>query len=339
MLIRSKAPLRLGLAGGGTDVSPYSDLYGGGILNATINLYAYATIEPTNDGKVSFETADGSQIKVYNPNSEINPEGIFDIHAGIYNRIVKNYPGKNLSFRLITSLDAPQQSGLGTSSTLAVAILGAFVEWLKLPLGEYDIAQMSYEIERFDLKMAGGKQDQYSATFGGINFMEFYKDKVIVNPLRIKDSYLDELSHNLVLYYTDTSRHSSQIIQRQQQNVLDQDNTAIEAMHQLKKQAIMMKEALLRGKLDEIGKILDFGWKYKKQMASGITNPGLDELYKTAIQNGATGGKISGAGGGGYMFFYCPGNTRFRVIESLKEFGGYTERYEFTSGGLVTWTS
>ncbi len=339
MLIRSKAPLRLGLAGGGTDVSPYSDLYGGGILNATINLYAYATIEPTDDGKVSFETADGSQIKVYTQNSEIKPEGIFDIHAGIYNRIVKNYPGKNLSFRLITSLDAPQQSGLGTSSTLAVAILGAFVEWLKLPLGEYDIAQMAYEIERFDLKMAGGKQDQYSATFGGINFMEFYKDKVIVNPLRIKDSYLDELSHNLVLYYTDTSRHSSQIIQRQQQNVLDQDKTAIEAMHQLKKQAIMMKEALLRGKLDEIGKILDFGWKYKKQMASGITNPGLDELYKTAIQNGATGGKISGAGGGGYMFFYCPGNTRFRVIESLKQFGGYTERYEFTSGGLVTWTS
>lgn len=339
MLIRSKAPLRLGLAGGGTDVSPYSDLYGGGILNATINLYAYATIEPANDGKISFETADGSHIKVYNTNFEIKPEGIFDIHAGIYNRILKNYPGKNLSFRLITSLDAPQQSGLGTSSTLAVAILGAFVEWLKLPLGEYDIAQMAYEIERFDLKMAGGKQDQYSATFGGINFMEFHKEKVIVNPLRIKDSYLDELSHNLVLYYTDTSRLSSEIIQRQQQNVMDKDETALEAMHQLKKQAVMMKEALLRGNLDEIGKILDFGWNYKKQMANGITNAGLDELYKTAIQNGATGGKISGAGGGGYMFFYCPGNARYRVIESLSQFGGHTERYEFTSGGLVTWTS
>ena len=338
MLIRSKAPLRLGLAGGGTDVSPYSDLYGGGILNATINLYAYATIEPTDEGKISFETADGSQVKIFNSNCEIIPEGVFDIHAGIYNRVLRNYPDKNLSFRLITSLDAPQQSGLGTSSTLAVAILGAFVEWLKLPLGEYDIAQMAYEIERFDLGMAGGKQDQYSATFGGINFMEFYKDKVIVNPLRIKDSYLDELSHNLVLYYTDTSRLSSQIIQRQQQNVLDQDDTAIEAMHQLKNQAIMMKEALLRGNIDEIGKILDFGWKYKKQMATGITNAGLDELYKTAIGNGSTGGKISGAGGGGYMFFYCPGNTRFQVIESLKKFGGHTERYEFTDDGLVTWT-
>ena len=338
MLIRSKAPLRLGLAGGGTDVSPYSDLYGGGILNATINLYAYATIVPANNGKIIFETADGSLVKESLSIPEIKPEGIFDIHAGIYNRIAKMFPDKQLSFRLITSIDAPQQSGLGTSSTLAVAILGAFVEWLKLPLGEYDIAQMAYEIERSDLGMAGGKQDQYSATFGGINFMEFYKDKVIVNPLRIKDSYLDELAHNLVLYYTDTSRLSSQIIQKQQQNVINEDKSAIEAMHQLKNQAVMMKEALLRGNLNEIGEILDFGWKFKKQMASGITNTSLDKIYSTAIQNGATGGKISGAGGGGYMFFYCPGNTRFRVIESLKQFGGYTERYEFTTQGLVSWT-
>jgi D-glycero-alpha-D-manno-heptose-7-phosphate kinase len=338
MLIRSKAPLRLGLAGGGTDVSPYSDLYGGGILNATINLYAYATIEPTNDGKISFETADGSNRKVFDSNLEIKPEGIFDIHAGIYNRIRKDSFDKELSFKLITSIDAPQQSGLGTSSTLAVAILGAFVEWLKLPLGEYDIAQMAYEIERVDLCMAGGKQDQYSATFGGINFMEFYKDKVIVNPLRIKDSYLDELAHNLVLYYTDTSRLSSQIIQKQQQNVKNEDKIAIEAMHQLKNQAVMMKEALLKGNLHEIGKILDFGWQFKKQMASGITNPVLDKIYNCALENGATGGKISGAGGGGYMFFYCPGNTRYQVIESLKQFGGYTERYEFTSQGLVSWT-
>jgi D-glycero-alpha-D-manno-heptose-7-phosphate kinase len=156
--------------------------------------------------------------------------------------------------------------------------------------------------------------------------------------LRINESYLDELSHNLVLYYTDTNRSSSQIIQKQQQNVLNEDKTAIEAMHQLKKQAIMMKEALLRGNLDEVGKILDFGWQNKKQMATGITNANLDKLYETAVKNGATGGKISGAGGGGYMFFYCPGNTRYRVIESLNQFGGYAERYEFTQVGLVTRT-
>jgi D-glycero-alpha-D-manno-heptose-7-phosphate kinase len=338
MLIRSKAPLRLGLAGGGTDVSPYSDLYGGGILNATINLYAYASIEPTSNGTIIFETADGSQTKSFSAKSEIKPEGIFDIHAGIFNRILRNNPNLDLSCRLVTSIDAPQQSGLGTSSTLAVAILGAFVEWLGLPMGEYDIAHTAYEIERFDLGMAGGKQDQYSATFGGINFMEFSKDKVIVNPLRIKESYLDELAHNLVLYYTDTNRLSSQIIEKQQQNVLNDNQVAIEAMHQLKNQAIMMKEALLRGHLDEIGKILDFGWNFKKQMAPGISNNSVDKIYSSAMENGATGGKISGAGGGGYMFFYCPGNTRYRVMESLKQFGGYTERYEFTTDGLVTRT-
>ena len=243
---------------------------------------------------------------------------------------------KDLSFRLITYLDAPQQSGLGTSSTLAVAILGAFVEWLKLPLGEYDIAKLAYEIERTDLKMAGGKQDQYSATFGGINFMEFSGEKVIVNPLRIKESHLDTLSQNLVLYYSNTSRSSSQIIHRQQKNVQNKDIQSIEAMHQLKRQAVMMKEALLGGDLDEIGRILDFGWNFKKQMASGITNTKIDSIYSAAIVNGATGGKISGAGGGGYMFFYCPGNTRFKVIEALKKFGGHIERYSFSSQGLTT---
>lgn len=338
MLIRSKAPLRLGLAGGGTDVSPYSDLFGGGVLNATINLYAHATIEPADDNSIIFETADGCHVKAFTSASVIQPEGIFDIHAGIYNRIMRDYPEQKLSFRLITSIDAPQQSGLGTSSTLAVAILGAFVEWLRLPLGEYDIAQMAYEIERSDLGMAGGKQDQYSATFGGINFMEFYADKVIVNPLRIKEAYLDELAHNLVLYYTDTSRHSSAIIKQQQQNVVNNDMAAIEAMHQLKRQALMMKEALLKGKLDEIGKILDYGWEFKKQMAPGITNINLDKLYDAALSSGATGGKISGAGGGGYMFFYCPGNARYRVIETLKQFGGSVERYDFTTTGLVSRT-
>lgn len=337
-IIRSKAPLRLGLAGGGTDVSPYSDLYGGGILNATINLFAYASIEPTEDGKIVFETSDGKHQKQSAAGVEIVPEGIFDIHAGIYNRILRFYSSTPLSFKLTTAIDAPQQSGLGTSSTLAVAILGAFVEWLHLPLGEYDIAHLAYEIERNDLGMAGGKQDQYSATFGGINFMEFTQNKVIVNPLRIKDSYLDELSHNLLLFYTDTSRLSSQIIKKQQQNVLDENGVAIEAMHQLKKQAVMMKEALLRGNLDEIGHILDYGWNYKKQMATGISNNLLDDIYRTARNNGATGGKISGAGGGGYMFFYCPGNTRFKVIESLKQFGGHAERYQFTNEGLRAWT-
>lgn len=338
MIIRSKAPLRLGLAGGGTDVSPFSDLYGGVILNATINMYAYATIEPTDDGKIVFESPAHYLREEFESTEELHPEGFFILHKGIYNRIVRQFTKKPLSFKISSFVDAPAGSGLGTSSTLVVALLGAFAEWLKLPLGEYDIAHLAYQIERNDLAMAGGKQDQYAATFGGINFMEFHGEKVIVNPLRIRQRYMDELAHNLVLYYTETSRVSAKIIENQQKNVHAKNQQSIEAMHKLKEQAIQMKEVLLKGDIDSIGKILDFGWKFKKMMASGITNQMIDNLYETAIAHGATGGKISGAGGGGFMFFYCPFNTRYKVIDELGKFGGQSKRYEFTHEGLKTWT-
>lgn len=339
MIIRSKAPLRLGLAGGGTDVSPYSDLYGGAILNATINMYAYTTIEPNENGKIEFQLPDLNVEETCDSADEIPTDGPFVMQKGVYNRIVKDYVKKPLSFRISSHVDAPAGSGLGTSSTLVVSILGAFAEWLKLPLGEYDIAQLAYKIEREDLKMAGGKQDQYAATFGGVNFMEFMnKDKVIVNPLRILQRYRDELAHNLLLYYTQTSRISANIIERQAKNVVDKNETSIQAMHKLKEQAIWMKEALLRGEIDEMGKILDFGWKFKKQMTSGISNPLLDEIYDAAIKAGATGGKVSGAGGGGFMSFYCPVLTRYNVEAALSEFGGQVKRYEFTTEGLRTWT-
>lgn len=339
MIIRSKAPLRIGLAGGGTDVSPYAETFGGAILNATVSLYAYATIEPLNNGKIILHAIDKNEEYILDSSDELEINGQLDLLKGVYNHIVKNFIKKPLSFKLSTFVDAPAGSGLGTSSTLVVAIVGAFVEWLNLPLGEYDIAHLAYQIERVDLKMAGGRQDQYAATFGGVNFMEFYKDdKVIVNPLRVRDKYLNELEFNLVLYYTQTSRISSEIIESQSKNVVDKKQNSIEAMHHLKEQSIMMKEALLTGKLDKIGEILDFGWQHKKQMATGISNSFIDDFYSTAIQNGATGGKISGAGGGGFMIFYCPGNTRFKVIDALAKFGGRTRRYTFTKEGLTSWT-
>lgn len=331
--------MRLGLAGGGSDVAPYSDLYGGAILNATVSMYAYATIIPRNDGKIVLNNYDSRQSAVFNSEKSLKINDKFDLHKGVYNRVVKDFIRRPLSFELTTFVDAPPGSGLGTSSTLVVTILGAFTEWLKLPLGEYDIARLAYEIERVDLGMAGGKQDQYAATFGGVNFMEFYKeDKVIVNPLRIKNIYLNELSYSLILYYTETSRLSSKIIERQASNVLQNKVESIEAMHQLKLQASMMKEALLKGDLDEMGRLLDYGWHHKKLMAEDITNEHLDMIYETAKTAGASGGKISGAGGGGFMIFYCPDNTRAQVSQALEKLGGKVQRYEFTTMGLTTWT-
>jgi D-glycero-alpha-D-manno-heptose-7-phosphate kinase len=339
MIVRSKAPLRLGLAGGGTDVAPFSELYGGAILNATISMYAYATIQPRNDGRIVLNSMDKGEYYDLKATDHLEVDGNLDLHKGIYNRIVREFTGKPLSFELSTYVDAPPGSGLGTSSTLVVAIVGAFAEWLNIPMGEYDLAHLAYEIERHDLGMAGGKQDQYAATFGGVNFMEFSKeDKVIVNPLRIREKYLDELSHNLILYHTETSRLSSKIIEQQTRNVLAKNEKSLEAMHKLKDQAVMMKEAILKGELDKIGEILDFGWQFKKNLADGVSNSFLDEIYSAAMHNGASGGKVSGAGGGGFMFFYCPGNNRSKVVEALKQFGGQTKRYEFTSKGLTTWT-
>ena len=339
MIIRSKAPLRLGLAGGGTDVSPFSDIYGGAILNATVNMYAYTTLEPLDNGTIVFDNPAKEELgETLTATDAITPEGYFILHKGVYNRIVKQFTHKPLSFKISTFVDAPPGSGLGTSSTLVVSILGAFVEWLKLPLGEYDIARLAYEIERIDLQMAGGKQDQYAATFGGFNYMEFIGDNVIVNPLHIRQRYLDELAHNLVLYHTATSHVSAKIIEEQQKNVQAKKQKSIDAMLALKEQALHMKEVLLKGDLDAIGQILDEGWTHKKQMADSVSNAFIDEVYEAAIAAGATGGKISGAGGGGFMFFYCPSNARYKVIDRLAEFGGQSKRYEFVTEGLKTWT-
>lgn len=339
MIYRSKAPLRIGLAGGGTDVSPYSDQFGGAILNITISLSAYANIEVLNEPKIIIEAADRGETETHNFDEQLPLNGKLDLAKGVFNRIQRDFSNIKSGFKLTTFVDAPAGSGLGTSSTLVVSILGAFSEWLGLAMGDYDIAHYAYEIERNDLNLAGGKQDQYAATFGGVNFMEFYgNDKVIVNPLRVKNDYLHELENNLILYFTETSRESATIIKEQMKNVEKKNESSIDAMHQLKEQARMMKEAILRGRIDEFGDILDYGFQQKRRMAENISNPMIEEIYDAAIMAGATGGKISGAGGGGFMIFYCPANNRFKVIERLEQFGGSVKNYSFTKYGLTTWS-
>lgn len=339
MIYRCKAPLRIGLAGGGTDVSPYADLYGGAILNATVSLYAYANIEPIEENAIILHAVDRKEEQRLDWNNQLPIDGKLDLLKGVYNHIQRVYGLPLTGFRLSTFVDAPAGSGLGTSSTLVVAIIGAFGEMLRLPLGEYDVAHLAYIVERNELGMAGGRQDQYAATFGGVNYMEFYADdKVIVNPLRIKQQYLFELENNLILYYTATSRESAKIIEVQRKNVTEKKEKPIEAMHQLKLQAQMMKEALLKGRVHEIGEILDFGFQQKRKMAEGISNSVMEDIYEAAKKAGATGGKISGAGGGGFMIFYCPDNTKFKVIEALGKFGGEVKNYQFVDHGMASWT-
>lgn len=337
MLIRAKAPLRIGFAGGGTDVSPYCDIYGGSVTNACINVYAYATIEPRNDGVIEFHCEDQHKYFECSSKKELSLDGNFPLQKGVYNRIVKDFTNESLSFTLTTYINAPVGSGLGSSSSLCVAILKAFLEWKNIPLSKYEIANLAWEIERKDLKMVGGKQDQFAATFGGFNFMEFNKDLVTVSPIDIKKEYINELEFNTILYYTGVSRVSSKIIKAQVDSVKNKNASAIDAMHMLKQNSIDMKDVLLKGQLDKMGELLTVGWLNKKQMSSSISSSLIDNIYNSAIMAGATGGKISGAGGGGFFIFYCPKNTRYKVIDELSKFGGEFRRFKFSYTGVESW--
>lgn len=339
MIIRSKAPLRLGLAGGGSDVSPYSELYGGLILNATINLYAYCTIEETNNGKIEIVAADLNERLICDVTKSLPLGGHLNLHKGVYNRLVKDFKLKALSYRIVTFSDAPPGSGLGSSSTMVVAIVKAFVEWLNLPMGEYEIARLAYEVERIDLSLSGGKQDQYAAAFGGFNFMEFFgDDRVIVNPLRVKRWIIDELEASMVLYYTGASRSSAAIIDEQKRNTSSGNTEAIEAMHQIKQGAVEMKEALLKGDIQTYASILGRSWENKKRMAHSITNSKIDFVFEVAISSGAITGKVSGAGGGGFIMFMIEPEKKMQVVNALNRLdGGRVVDFQFSEGGCHGW--
>ena len=338
MLIRSKSPLRLGLAGGGSDVSPYSDIYGGLVLNATINLYAYCTIEELDSPEIIIHSYDANCFKTYPLAPALEIDGEASLIKGVYNRIVKDFNIKPRGFRITTYNDAPIGSGLGTSSAMVVGILKAFIEWLSLPLGDYETSRLAFEIERKDLALKGGKQDQYAAAFGGFNFMEFHKDElVIVNPLKIKRWIVDELESCLVLYFTGASRSSAKIINEQRKNTEKGDREAIEAMHAIKQSAVDMKHALLKGDMHALAVILGRGWENKKRMASAITNPMIQEAFDTAIAAGAICGKVSGAGGGGFIMFMVDPVKKPDVIKALGTLSGFVMPFQFTEGGAHGW--
>ena len=340
-IVRARAPLRVGLAGGGTDVSPFSDEYGGYVLNATIDLYAQAIIEPRDDGRVIFSAEDRQEYVEIGVGEHIPDAEPLRLHKGIYRRIVQQFHGgRPLALKLTTYADAPAGSGLGTSSTMVVCMLQAYAEWLQLSLDDYELARLAHQIERTDLRLAGGKQDQYAAAFGGFNFIEFGIDnRVLVNPLRIKDWIVSELETSTILYYTGQSRESAKIIQRQIDNTLAGKSQSRDAMLALKQDAVAMKEAILRGDLRQYAEILGRSWEAKKQMAEGISTREIDTIYEVARAAGALSGKISGAGGGGFMIFFVPPTQRMRVLRELARYPGQVMNFHFTDVGAQSWTT
>ncbi len=339
MVVRSRAPLRLGLAGGASDVSPFSDRYGGYVLNATIDAYAYCHLVPTTGNCVRFAAVDREESFEAAAGAPLSQEGPLPLHRAVHKRIIRDFNrGEPLSLNLTTTSDAPAGSGLGSSSTLVVAIIQAYAEWLKLPLGEYDVAQLAFSIEREDAGMPGGRQDQYAATFGGFNFMEFYSEnRVIVNPLRIRDNTLHELESSMVLYYSGVSRVSADVIKDQARRVTELNPEAITATQELKQDALSMKEALLKGNIREMARVLGRSWEAKKKIAASISNSAIEQAYKAAMEAGANSGRISGAGGGGFIIFMTDPLQKYAVIRALKSCGGYVFPFHFSDRGAHAW--
>lgn len=332
--VHAKAPLRLGLAGGGTDVAPYCDIYGGCVLNATISLFTHCHLEVI-EGPAIFIAADFDQSSAW---TDSDPNHLL-LHKAVYRHITNAFlDGVPPSLRVITYSDAPPGSGVGSSSALVVAMIQAFVEMFQLPLGDYEIAQLAFQLERVDCGMAGGKQDQYAACFGGFNFMEFgANDRVVVNPLRLKAELAYELESRLLLYYTGRSRCSATIIEAQMAATTSQNPVGLQAMHEIKAAAQNMKEQLLLGEVSAVLDVLGASWSAKKRAAPGISNTFIDEIADAAMGAGANGLKISGAGGGGFMMIAAEAPYRYKVIRALEQLGGKFFSFSFVNQGVESW--
>jgi len=333
-IVRSKAPLRLGFGGGGTDVSPFSDTHGGYVLNATINKYSYCTIEENiKDNKTYFEATDIGETNECNEKGKsINDKCL--LLTGVYNSLIKRNLIKYTPLKISTYSDVQGGSGLGSSSTMVVAILQSFIEYFNIPLGEYDIAELAWEIERKELLLQGGKQDQFCATFGGWNFMEFNKDNTIVNPLRIKSNFLNELSASLLICFVGKSRNSGDVIAEQ----IKSQGKSESSLMNLKQSALDMKEAVLKCDIKSFGIILNKSWEAKKKTSQNISNEYIDKIYNTAIKHGAFSSKLSGAGASGFMMFLVAPEKKVNVKRVLKdEFGLKAEDIQFSKEGVVSW--
>ncbi|HEY3775529.1 MAG TPA: hypothetical protein VGL69_21170 [Solirubrobacteraceae bacterium] len=331
-VIHAKAPLRVSFAGGGTDVPPFPEREGGLVLSATINRYAYGALSPRQDNQIGLESVDFGLSLNYPADAEIEFDGRLDLAKAAIRKMGRG------GYDLFLHSNAPPGSGLGSSSAVMVALIGLLKDFHGQPLTDYEIAELAFELERKDLGIQGGFQDQYASTFGGFNLIEFEGDRVIVNPLRISADVVHELEHNMLLCYTGRTRSSDQIIEHQTENWTGGDERALAGLRASKDLALAMKNALLQRRLTEFGELLGAAWEQKKQLSSKISNDFIDTAYETAIHEGALGGKVTGAGGGGYMLFYCPFQRRHRVANALLELGGEVTEFAFTSNGLTTWS-
>jgi D-glycero-alpha-D-manno-heptose-7-phosphate kinase len=335
MLIRAKAPLRISFAGGGTDVPPFPEREGGLVLNATINRYAYGTLSPREDDTIGIESVDFATSTEFSAAEGPALDGKLDLAKAAVATVGEDEDHRG--FDLFLHSNAPPGSGLGSSSAMMVALIGVLAEFRNMPLTDYEVAEMAFHIERVELGIKGGLQDQYAAAFGGFNFIELTGDRVVVNPLRIRPDIMLELEHNMLLAFTGKTRTADHIIDDQTARFESNDEAALSGLREQKELAVEMKDALLKRRLTDFGHLLDDAWQAKKRMSDRISNPHIDEMYEAARREGALGGKVTGAGGGGFMLFYCDYRSKHRVAETLAKMGARVDEFAFEHDGMRTW--
>jgi len=336
MILRAKAPLRISFCGGGTDVSPYAEEKGGVVLSTTIDKYVYATLRPRTDRNVALTSLDYDLTRTYPLGEPLPIDGELDLLKGVVN----HFHAAGLisgGFDLLVHSDAPPGSGLGSSSTLVTTLVGLLREWLREPLTNYEIAELTYRIEREDLRIAGGRQDQYAATFGGFNFIEFHRDQTIVNPLRIRREVINELEYSMLLCYTGSTRLSAHIVENQVRSYVQGKPPVVRSLDRMKELTLEMKASLLRDRVRHFGELLHEAWLAKKDLDPAITNEQIDRLYDAARGEGAIGGKILGAGGGGYLLLFCPFDRKQAIARALQGEGGTLVTFALEERGLQTW--
>ena len=339
--VRARAPLRLGFGGGGTDVSPYWNTHGGAVLNATIDLFAHVTVDPRADGQVSLVAADRDMSWTGAAALPLNADPNLRLLEGVYVRCMREFAGgQAIPLTLTSYADCPPGSGLGSSSGLVVAMVEAMRRFLGVELTPDALARLAFEIEREDLGLAGGRQDQWTAAFGGLNLMHFKTDgQVVVERAPVAPQVLRELESSLVLYFTGVSRESAAIIDEQTANMRSGSARSLEGLHALKVGAFDMREALVAGDLARLGELLDAGWLSKKLTAHNISSAKIDEVYEAAKAFGVFGGKVSGAGGGGFMMFLVEPTRREGLKRLLTGFGGMAQGCRLEERGAESWVA
>ena len=308
-MILSKSPVRLSMGGGGTDLHSYYSEYEGFLLAASINKSVHILLNKRfeNDFRLSY-----SKTEIV--------ENISDIEHPIFREALKFLDVKN-KVELVSIADVPSNCGLGTSSAFTVALLNALYTFKRDYVTIEKLAETACHIEIDVLKEPIGKQDQYASAFGGFNAYYFHKDgKVTVEPVNIKDEHLMELQSNMFLFYLKKTRSASNVLTEQNNKSIAKDKNTLERLHKIKEIGIYTKKVLEAGKVDEFGEILHNHWITKKGLSDKVSDGFIDEVYDTALKNGALGGKVVGAGGGGFLLLYCPQNKP-KLVESMKKMG------------------